>query len=279
MAVMVVTDSTADLPPELVKNFGVTVVPAYTRFGEQVFRDGIDITRDQFYQRLLSDPIHPSTIQPSPQDFIETYNRLDEEGAEGIISIHVSTKLSGTCNSALQAKEAVATKCPIAVVDSRFVSMALGILVLEAARMARSGKKLDEMAAAIENTIPRIQLLICFDTLKYLALGGRIGKVKALLGSVLSVKPIAAIKDGQLVPSGQVRTRKKGVEKLLEFARNARDIQELAVIYSTTPDDASELADAIGAYFPREHIYLTQLGSAVGVHAGPGVLGVGIRES
>ncbi len=278
MTVKVVTDSTADLPPDLVEEFNIEIVPAYTRFGEEVFKDGVDISRDQFYKRLLSDAVHPSTIQPSPQDFIDVFNRLAKQGAEGIISVNISSPLSGTYNSALQAKEAVTNKIPVAVVDTRFVSMAEGILVLEAARMARNGKKLEEITTAIEQKIPKIKLLICFDTLKYLALGGRIGKVKALLGSVLNVKPIVVIKDGVLVPAGQVRTRKKGIEKLVEFARSAENIQELAVIHSTTPDVAAEVADAIGEFFPRDNIYITQLGSAVGVHAGPGVLGVGIRE-
>jgi DegV family protein with EDD domain len=277
MTVKVVTDSTADIPSQMLEDFDISVVPAYTRFGEDIYKDGVEISKNEFYSRLLKDPVHPATTQPSPQDFAEVFKRLADD-ADGIISIDVTSKLSGTYNSALQAVEAVAGKCPVAVVDSQFVSMALGILVLEAARLAKAGKGLEEIVTAVKNTIPRIQLLICFDTLKYLAMGGRIGKVKHLMGSILNIKPIVSVQDGELVPSGQVRTHKKGVERLIDFASKANNIQELAVIYSTTPDEGAALADRLGSVFPREKIMVTQLSPALGVHAGPGVLGIGVRE-
>lgn len=277
MVVKVVTDSTADISPQLAQELDITIVPAYTRFGDEVFRDGVDISKDKFYHRLTHDPVHPSTTQPSPQDFVDVFERLSKD-ADGIISIDVSAKLSGTCNSALQGKEMVQNSCPVEVVDSQFVSMALGMLVIEAATLAKAGKDLPQIVATVEKAIPKVHLLILFDTLKYLALGGRIGKAKALLGSVLSVKPILTFKDGVLVPAAQVRTHNKGKERLIDFAQKANDIQQLAIIYSTTPDEAEDLARQCGSVFPREKIILAQLGSALGVHAGPGVLGVAIRE-
>ena len=276
MTLKIVTDSTADLPPRLAGDLGVTVVPVYVRFGDQVYRDRVDISEDEFYQRLLHDPIHPSTTQPTPQDFADVYRKLSQE-AEGIISIHLSSKLSGTYNSALQGKELVTNKCPIEVIDSRLLTMNLGLLVIAATTIAKSGKSIHLVVEEIKQIIPSIHLLALLDTLKYLAIGGRIGKVKALLGSILSVKPMLAIKDGELVPVSQVRTREKGIDNLFDFVKNATNIQDLAIVYNTTPNEAQALAERIGSIFPQEQIRLARLGPALGVHAGPGILLVVLR--
>ena len=276
MPVKVVTDSTADLPDQLVQELGITVVPVYVRFGDKVYRDRVDISEDEFYERLTHDPVHPNTTQPTPQDFADVYQKLSQE-AEGIISIHISAKLSGTCNSALMAKEMMETGCPIEVVDSETLTMSLGLIAIVAATAAKAGGSLEEVVEEVKQTIPKIHLVFLLDTLKYLAKGGRIGKVKALLGSVLSVKPILAIKDGELVPVSQVRTRAKGIDKLFDFAKNAADIQDLAVVYNTTPDEAQNLAERIGSVFDREKIRIARLGPGLGVHGGPGAMIVAIR--
>ena len=276
MTVRIVTDSTADLPAQLVKELDITVVPVYLRFGDEVYRDRVDISEDEFYQRLLHDPVHPNTTQPTPQDFVDVYQKLSQN-ADGIISIHVTDKLSGTCNSALQAKKLVKTGCPIEVVDSQALSMGLGLLVIEAAKIAKSGKSLPQVVKDVKKIIPDIHFLILFDSLKYLALGGRIGKAKALLGSILSVKPILTVKDGELAPSSQVRSRAKGIDRLLDFVKNTTDVQDLAIIHSTTPDEAETLAEQMATIFPRERIRLARLGPALGVHGGPGVLAVALR--
>jgi len=277
MTVKVITDSAADLPPTLAEELGITVVPVYLRFGDKVYRDRVDISEDEFYHRLLHDPIHPSTTQPTPQDFADAYQKLSQE-ADGIISIHLTSKLSGTYNSAIQGKKLVEDGCPIEVVDSQTLSMANGLIVMEAAKIARSGKGLQQVVTEVRQIIPNIHLLILLDTLRYLAKGGRIGKAKALLGSVLSVKPLLIVKDGELRPAGQVRTRSQGIQRLFDFAKNAIDIQDLSILYSTTPDEAQTLAEHIGSIFPRERITLARLGPGLGVHGGPGVLAVGFRE-
>jgi len=277
MTVKIVTDSAADLPPTLAEELGITVVPVYLRFGDEVYRDRVDISEDEFYHRLLHDPIHPSTTQPTPQDFADAYQKLSQE-ADGIISIHLTSRLSGTYNSAIQGKKLVEGRCPIEVVDSQTVSMAMGIIVMAAAKIARSGKSLQQVLAEVRQIIPNIHLLILFDTLKYLAKGGRIGKAKALLGSVLSVKPLLIVKDGELWPAGQVRTRFQGTQRLFDFAKNAIDIQDLSIVYSTTPDEAQILAEHVGSIVPREQITLARVGPALGVHAGPGALAIGFRE-
>jgi DegV family protein with EDD domain len=276
MVVKVVTDSTADLLPQLAKELGITVVPAYVRFGDEVYRDRVDISEDEFYQRLLHDPIHPSTTQPSPQDFVDVYKELAQE-ADGIISIHVSSKLSGTYNSALRGKEVVEKECPIEVIDSQVTTMGLGQLAIVANTIAGSGKNLQQVVKEVEQMIPSIHVFGLLDTLKYLALGGRIGKVQALIGSVLSVKPMLTIKNGELVPAGRVRSRAKGIDILFDFVKNAVDIQDLAIVYSTTPDEALALAGRMGSIFPKERIRLARLGPALGVHAGPGILFIALR--
>ncbi|MFC2062976.1 DegV family protein [Chloroflexota bacterium] len=276
MTIKIVTDSTADIPSTLAKELGITVVPLYVLFGDKTYRDHVDITEDEFYQRLTNDPIHPTTSQPTPQDFVNVYRELSQQ-ADGIVSIHISSKLSGTCNSALQAKELVVKECPVEVVDSEMVSMGLGLLAIEAAAFANSGKDLQQVAEEVKQLITGTHVWALFDTLKYLALGGRIGKAKALLGSVLNIKPILVVKDGEMAPASQVRTRAKGIGALCDYVNTVIDIQDLAVVHSTTPDEAQVLADRIGTMFDKDRIRLARLGPTLGVHAGPGALVVALR--
>ncbi len=273
MAVKIITDSTCDLTPDLVKELGIINLPTYLLFGTKSYRDGVDITTDEFYQKLLHEPIYPTTSQPTPQDFLNAYN-TDPNG-DGFICINISAKLSGTLNSAEQAKKIFNGKAPIEIIDSQTVSLGLGILVVTAARMAKAGKSIAEIAASIRAMVPQGRLLILFDTLEYLAKGGRIGKVKSLMGSILNVKPIVAVKDGELVPSGQVRNRGKGKDKLVEFANSFSNVAEMGILYSTTPDEANELANRV-TVFPRKNIYVNRVGPVLATHAGPGVLGIAV---
>jgi len=277
MAIKVVTDSSADLPAELAEEMGISVVPLYVRFGEEVYRDRVDMSEDEFYRRLLHDTIHPSTTQPTPQDFAEVYQKLSKE-ADGIISIHISSKLSGTCSSALQGKEMVGKGCPIEVIDSQNLTMGLGVTAIAAANMAKSGRGLPEVVEAVKQMLPNVHLFGLLDTLKYLAKGGRIGKAQALLGSVLNVKPILTLKDGEVVPAGRARTRAKGIDELFSFAKNAAGIEDLAVIYNTKPDDADKLVERLAAIFPKERIRLAKLGPVLGVHCGPDIVFVVFRD-
>jgi DegV family protein with EDD domain len=246
----------------------------YVIFGSTTYRSGIDITEDEFYQKLQG-PVWPTTSQPSPQDFVDVYNQC-AKGADGILSIHLSSKLSGTINSADQAKKLANVKCPIEIIDSLEVSMATGLIVVAAARMAKAGKRLTEIADSVRKMVSNTKLLILFDTLEYLAKGGRIGKARSVLGSILNVKPLLTLKDGEFVPVTQVHSRSKGKGKLLEFVRNAKDIEALAVVYTTTPDEAKELAASITA-IPKASIIVAQVGSALGVHGGPGALAIAMR--
>jgi DegV family protein with EDD domain len=186
MAVKIVTDSTADLPPGVAEELGITVVPLYVRFGDKLYRDRVDISEDEFYDRLVHDPVHPGTSQPTPQDFAAVYKEL-AKNADGILSIHISGKLSGTCHSALGAKQLIEGSCPIEVIDSQWTSIALGLIAIKLAEGAKAGKGLPELAAEANTLIRDMHYLGFFDTLKYLQLGGRIGKAQSLLGSLLNV--------------------------------------------------------------------------------------------
>ncbi len=276
MTIKIVTDSCADIPPPLAKKLGITIVPVYLRFGDEVFRDMVDISQDEFYQRLMQGPIHPNTTAPAPQDFIDVYRELGKK-ADGILSIHVSSKLSGTYNSALLGKKAVGNKCPIEIIDSEVVTMGLGHLVIAADKMARAGMSLQEISKEVRHMIPSIRVLGLLDTLKYLALGGRIGKVQALLGSMLNVKPMLTIKDGVLTPSGRVRNRAKGIDILYDYVKNTPEIQDLAVVYNTTLEEAKDFITRLGAIFDKAKIKLARLGPALGVHTGPGILFIALR--
>lgn len=276
MTIRIITDSSADLPAQIVQELGIAVVPLYVRFGEKVYRDRVDIMENEFYQRLQHDPIHPSTTQPTPQDFAEVYQKVSQT-ADGIVSIHISGRLSGTCNSALQGKELAAVKCPVEVIDSKSLTTALGLMVIGAARLANKGARLEEVVAEVKLAIATTRLLGLLDTLKYVALGGRIGKAKALLGSILNVKPLLTLQGGETAPAGQVRSRSKGIDRLFDFVKGFTNIQDLAVVYNTTPEEAQALVDRIGSIFDKERIYLATVGPVLGVHMGPGALIVALR--
>ena len=276
MVIKIVTDSTADLPVRVTKELGITVIPAYLRFGNEVYRDRIDISEDQFYDRLINDQTHPTTEPPTPQDFAAVYDDLSRK-TDGIISIHISSELSATYNSAIQGKKLVNTDCPIEVVDSRLVTMGLGLLVISAVSIAASEENLPQIVERIKKVIPDIQELGLFDTLKYLVLGGRIGKTKAFLGSVLNVKPMITMNNGELEPFRQVRNRNDGKDELLKFAKNAGNIQDLSIVYSTTPEEAKDLVKQMDPIFPVDQIKLARLGPVLGVHGGPGILFVALR--
>jgi DegV family protein with EDD domain len=277
MAVKVVTDSTSDIPAQLVQELGITVVPTYVVFGNKSYRDRVDITEDELYEKLVHDSVHPTTSIPSPQDFADVYGKLANETDE-IISIHVTSKESGLYNSALMGKELVKKKCHIEVVDSQLVAMACGIPVIAAAKAAQSGSNLERVADVVRKSIPQIHLMIFVDTLKYVVRGGRLAKPYGLLGSVLKVRPLLTLREGKLVLTGVARTRDKAIQRLYDFVMDYPEISEIALSYSTDREDAEALAERIKAELPNIPLYLTRIGPVLGTHAGPGAMGVAVRE-
>jgi DegV family protein with EDD domain len=276
MAVKIVTDSGSDLSTEIAKALGITIVPVYIYFGDKAYRDGVDISADELYQRVLKGPVHPTTTQPMPVDFANVYRELSGE-TDAIVSIHLSAKTSGTYNSALQGIEMAQTKCHIEVVDSLSLSMGLGLVAMAAARVAQAGGSLPEVMEETKKAIKQVRLLGLLDTLKYLLLGGRITKARALVGILLKVKPLLTVRDGELVQAGLARSYAKGVDQLYEFVKSITGVQEVAIVYSTVPDEANSLKKRIGSFISEERIHMARLGAGLGVHGGPGTLIVTAR--
>jgi DegV family protein with EDD domain len=275
MTVRIVTDSTADIPPSIAEALDISTVPVYVRFGRQVYRDIIDISHDELYSRLAADSVHPTTSQPSPSDFADVYRRLLQPGDE-IVSLHVSAKLSGTYNAALQGRELVEGS-RIEVFDSGSLSMGLGLTVMAAARLAKAGQGLAAVLAEVRAAISQSRAFGLLDSLKYLARGGRVGKAHALVGGLLNVKPLLVLKDGELHPSGLAHNRRRGIDRLFDCVKNAPGLREAAVVYSTAPDEAQALKERLAAVIDKSRIYISQLGPALGVHGGPGTLLVALR--
>ena len=278
MTVKVVVDSTSDIPAQLAKEWDITVVPAYVVFGDKSYRDRLDISEDEVYTKLDHDSVFPTTSVPSPQNFADVYNKLADETDE-IISIHVTSRESGVYNSALLGKGLVNEKCHIEVIDSLSVAMSYGILAIAAAREAKAGASLEKVAEVVRQSIPRMHLLLVLDTLKYVVRGGRVGKGYGLLGSVLRVKPLLTMRDGKLMLAGVARTRAKAIKRLYDFVESFPQVSEVAVSYTTSKEEAEALAEQIKANFPDIPLYFTRVGPVLGTHAGPGAMGVAVRET
>ncbi|OGN99210.1 MAG: hypothetical protein A2Y58_02500 [Chloroflexi bacterium RBG_13_51_52] len=275
MTVRIVTDSVADIPPQIVAELGISIIPILVRFGEQTYRDGIDITNDQFYERLVNSKIPPTTAVPSLDMFARTYARLAEETDE-ILVIMLSSKLSGVYNAALQSASLIENECRIEVLDSQCAVMAEGFVVIRAAQAAKEGASLDEVIEVVHRNLPRVDMRAAFDTLEYLKRGGRIGKATALLGSLLKVNPIITLKDGLVEPAGRARSRAKAMDHLYEFAAGYSHIEELAVEEAACPEDGNLLVKRLGEIFPEERIYRSRTTPVIGTHTGPGLLLVAV---
>ena len=275
MAVKIVTDSVADLPSQVVNELGITVVPINVRFGTEVYRDGVDLTADQFYERLVFSKILPVTSVPSPGAFAEAYDKL-AEATDEILAIIVSSKLSGTYEVALQSIGLMKRKCRVEVIDSHWAVMAQGFIVMKAARAAQAAASLDEVIEVTQKTIPRVDFLSTFDTLEYLKRGGRIGKAQAFLGSMLRVNPLIALRGGVVEPAGRTRSRPKAIERLYNFVMCYSYIEEMAVEDAACPDEAEALVERLSSKFSKERIYRSKTTPAIGTHTGPGLLVVAV---
>ena len=275
MTVRIVTDSVADLSSQVVEKLGITVIPLAVRFGEKVYRDGIDLTADEFYDKLQHGKDLPVTSVPAPASFADAYDKLAEETDE-ILAIILSSRLSATCEVALQSIGLMKRKCRVEVVDSQWATMAEGFIAMTAAKAAKAGASLDEVMDVTRKTIPRVDFLAAFDTLEYLRRGGRIGRAQALLGSMLRINPIITLKDGVVEPAGRTRSRAKAIDHLYNFAASYSHIEEMAVEDTACPDEAEVLAERLGAIFPRERIYRSKMTPVIGTHTGPGLLLVAV---
>ena len=275
MSVKIVTDSVADIPPQVASKLGITVVPLVVSFGTESYRDGIDLTSAQFYEKLETSEVFPKTSVPPPIAFTEACDRLAEE-TEEILIITVTSKLSAVSDMALQGTKLMKKKCRVEIVDSRLAVMAEGFIVIKAAQAARSGASMEELLEVIKKMIPRVEILGAFDTLEYLKKGGRIGAAKVFLGSLLNINPLISLKDGVVNPAGRTRSRARAIDCLYEFVKSYSLIEELAIENTACPEEAEALIDRIDAIFPDERIYRCKMTPVIGTHTGPGLLLVSV---
>ena len=277
MAIRIVTDSASDLPIPLARANDVTIVPAYVIIGNETYKDGIEITADRFYERLEALSRLPSTAQPSVADFQEVYQRLLDQGHQ-IISIHVSGKLSGTVNSATQAKASLGDTSQIEIVDSQLASAPLSLAVLNGAQWAKEMSDFREVARRLRQSLSRHHTFVLVDTLEYLQKGGRIGKAQAFVGGMLKVKPILSIRDGEVHPLERPRNRDRGRARLIEMARELAPVRQLNVIYSTDRVQALALRAELAELVDPEHLIESRFGPVLGTYLGPNALGVAVTQ-
>jgi fatty acid kinase fatty acid binding subunit len=275
--IKIVTDSTSDIPREIAGELDIEIIPAVIQWNGETLRDGIDITPDEFYRRLTTSTTMPTTSQPSPGDFLKLYQSLATR-YDSIVSIHISSKLSGVYQSALIAKQTMGTKLQIEIVDSEYNSMGLGLITMAAARVAKAGGKLKDVLEETKKAISQIRMLGIFATLKYTIAGGRINKSFGRVASVLNIKPMLTFKNGEVAMAGLATTHSKGVDRIFHFVKNNLPVSDLAVVHSYVIDEAIKLRERLGGVFPEDKILLASLGPSLGVHGGPGVLLVALRR-
>lgn len=279
--IAIITDSTSDLPMEFVESKkNLRVIPLKVNFQEESYTEGVDITKDEFYEKLEGCQVLPTTSQPSPGEFISLYESLIEEGYDSIISIHISDKLSGTRQSAKIAGGQMGDKLKnFKTIDSKSVSSGAGTLTLMALEIAEKEKEFDKVVEEIEKARDNTEILALVDTLKYLEKGGRIGKAKALLGSLLSIKPILGMEDGIIVDKDKVRSRRRGMEYIVKYLsdrKNSNQELKISIVHSKAEEEAIKLSEKIEKETGVETEYISEIGSVVGTHIGMGALIIGI---
>ena len=280
MSVRIVTDSTSDLPPEICRELDITVVPLTVNFGDTGYKDGVDLSADEFYKKLIAADKLPTTSQPSAGAFGEAYKDVAKDTDE-ILSIHISGKLSQTYNSARLAASVMEGSCNVQVMDSLQVSMGLACIVMAAARAARDGASMEDVQQLVSRMMPETRTLALLETLEYLAKGGRIGKVQAYLGNslrplaIFKVIPIVEVRDGEAHPLTRVRTRQKGLDRLLTEAHSASGITMAGVAYSTNRQEAESVLETLRPLVSSDNLVLSRFGPVLGTHLGPGALGLG----
>jgi DegV family protein with EDD domain len=272
MVVRVVTDSTADVPSDMVAALGITVIPSYVVFGSETYRDGVELTKAQFYEKLLTSQVIPVTAAPPPHVYEEAYRRLARE-ADAIISIHLASKYSSLYSSAaIGARDA--SEATIAVVDSEQVTMGYGWMVVAAAEAAQHGATLEQIVALVEGMKPRSRVLAVFDTLEYLHRGGRVAWVQAMIGTLLRIKPIVEVRPGEILLAERARTLERALGRLLDRIRSLGPLERAIVLHANAPHLAQRIADQLQIIVPDWEQLIGQAGVTIASHAGPGAVGI-----
>jgi DegV family protein with EDD domain len=264
----VVTDSTSDVPAAWCERYGIEVVPLRVLFGEESFRDRVDLSVDQFFDRLRQADRLPTTSAPSPGDFATVYERLRHE-CDGVVSIHLSGELSATVEAARVGARSV-EGFPVHVIDSRCITICVAYLC----RVAAEAPSLEEAVRRVEERVPRQRILALLDTLRYLEMGGRIGRARALLGTMLDLKPILGVTEGRVEPLDRVRTRRKAIPRMVELLRRDLPVERLAVMHAQAPEDAERIRAELAAELPDVEVEVGEIGAVLGTHVGPGAVGL-----
>ena len=273
----VVTDSACDLPADLVDALGIEIVPLTIRFGDDELVDRDELSTDEFWRRLRATDTLPETAAPSAGAFTERFRGLIARGATGIVCINMSSRLSATMQSAQVAATAVEAECPVHVIDSLTCSLGLGSLVLTAARRGADGDPIDKIVAEVIDRRDRTRLFGSLDTLEFIKRGGRIGNARALLGTLLSMKPVVELRGGVVEEAGRVRTRSKALRALADKV-GAQPVDSCSVLHGQAPD-VDQLLDLLDPIVPRDEIVVSVVGPVIGTHAGPAVIGVTFQVS
>jgi len=275
MAVRIITDSTADLPEELVKEYNIGVAPLMVNFADGTYKDGVDLTSAQFYKKLSESKQMPTTSQVNPPAFVDLYKQELEKGNQ-VVSVHLSSKGSGTYQSAVTAKSMLGSD-DIVVIDSLGYSLGLGIIAVQGADMAHKGASLKEIENRMLYMKDRMQYVFGVDTLEYLKKGGRLSPVKATVATVMNIKPILEVSDGEIEMLDKVRGRKRVLGRLLEEVQNrGNDLenQTLGVVHAECPEDAQKMKEMLIERFNPKDVLISRIGCVIGTHAGPGTIAV-----
>jgi DegV family protein with EDD domain len=264
----VVTDSTADLPPEWRERYDVEVVPLKVLFGEETFRDGVDMNNEEFFAKLAVSNKLPTTSAPSPGEFAEVYSRLAKDH-DGCISIHIGRQLSATAEAARVGAESV-EGFRVNVIDSETVTMPMAFLC----RVAAESATLDEATAAVEERIPKCRVLALLDTLRYIEMGGRVSRAQAMIGTMLDLKPLLLVADREIKPVDRVRTRSRAIPRMVEFFEKDLPVEHVGVVHAQAPEEAEQIAAGIRSRRPDLEVTVGQIGCVLGTHTGPKALGV-----
>jgi len=264
----VVTDSTADLPDEWRRRYDIEIVPLKVLFGQDTFRDRVDMTDEQFFARLAASTSLPTTSAPSPGEFAEVYRRLARDH-EGCISIHIGEQLSATAEAARVGASSV-EGFTVNVIDSQTVSMPIAFLC----RVAAESPTLEEATAEVERRIPKSRVLALLDTLRYVEMGGRVSRAQAMIGTMLDLKPLLLVANREIKSVDRVRTRSRAIQRMVEFLRTEMPVETLAVMHAQAPDEAERIATQLRAELPSMEIPIGRIGCVLGTHTGPQALGL-----
>jgi DegV family protein with EDD domain len=271
--IRVVTDSACDIPEEVARRLNIDIVSLSIRFGDEEFTDRVDLTPEAFWAKCKASKTLPETAAPSPGAFQAAYERAQADNCDGVIVLTLSALLSATNQSAVLGSEAVADKLPVRVVDTKAVSMAQGLLVIDVAELAATGADLDQLVAHAESLVPKVGVVAMLDTLEHLIKGGRVGGARALLGQVLSIKPLLELKDGVVAEAGRQRTRSKALVAIADATKSHAPLKRLALVHGASSEVAA-LEALVKDVSTQNPIIVTDMGPVVGTHGGPGIIGL-----